>query len=252
MLRLWPEKIRIGLFPGHCTLQRGRATERMEFAPGAGLPNLLHALGELLERAKPFGRFASVEVFVSDGFGRFTLVPWQRKLDSHDQIQAYGRACLEASYGLGGEDWVLHAGFRHHGAAGMAAALPASLVETVSELLAQHGMRLRAMMPVVAAAYWYHKSKRKAGASLLWLEEQGRLTAFAYRAGRLQSIDVEPVLGREGAAIRLSNRVQLANEGLSHVDAWSSLRMPCDAEELSSMFSGTAINQLKRARWGVL
>lgn len=205
----------------------------------------------MLAESKPFGRFADAEVFVSDAFGRLALMPWQSKLDSEIQIKAYGDACLEAAGHSPVEGWASYAGFRHHAANGLAAALPLSVIETLRDLLARRGVRLRSVMPISAGAYWHHKADCKASTSLLWLEEVGRLTALVYRRGKLAAIDVEPQLQRDGADLRLLNRVQLSFGSIARIDCWRSTENGFDTGKMGSRLEGATVSVIENSRWSI-
>jgi hypothetical protein len=253
VLRLWPETVVISLFPGICALRRGRAVLRRECAADGGLPQLLQELDAVLAELGPFNRLSRAEVYMSDSFGRVCLLPWQDKLDSPSQIQAYGRAFLETAGIAADGDWAVHAGYRQHGSPGVTAALPARLVEQVHGVLATRGLRLRTIMPVSAAAYWYHKGRRNDAATMLLMEEQGRLTALVFQRQRLVSIDVEPVIGEDDRPkLRLLNRLQLSYGLPRHIDCWSAQPSPVGLEGFKACFDESTVAPLAQARWSVV
>lgn len=249
MLRLWPDAMAIGLFPAQSWLRFGKKSLRREVPLDAGIDFLLAQLDAMFDEAAPrVGRFAHAEVFVSDSFSRSMLVPWQPALDTDDQIQGYGRACLESNGAIVDGEWAVHCGFRRHGAPGFVAALPASLVELARDRLLARGVRLQSVMPVAAAAYWYHRAPKSAGTSILLLEEVRRLTAFVYRGGQLVSLEVEPAFaGTLDASKRLFNRLQLAYGEIGYVDRWhAGCDEPVDREEAAGGIKGV---KLSGARW---
>lgn len=251
MLRLWPEVLEVGLFPGECWLRRGAQVARA--ASGPGMAQQLEALRGLLAGEKRrFGRFSRADVFLSDGHAQLALLPWQVNLRTQAQMNAYGRACFEAK-GLCSEGtWSLHTGFRHFGGQGMAAAVPHELVAQLRELLVDAKVGLRSVMPASAAAYWHHRPVQRRGTSVLLFSETGRLTVAVHQQGRLSSLDVEPVFGTSGsAASRLEKRVQLRYPSIQQIEILAGTVREWELERLREVFSGVAISQLKHARWSL-
>jgi len=251
VLRLWPETIIFGLFPGECTLRRGRYIQRHACAIDADGPQLLSALRSTLESAEPFGRMARAEIYVSDKLARIALLPWQRNLESAAQIQAYGQACLEAHGVHVHGEWAMHAGFRHPDANGLAVALPADFVQELLEVLALAGLGLRSVMPVTAAAYWHDLNSIRSPASVVWLEEGVRLTALTYLRGRLRSLDVEPVLKTGGAAHqRLVSRIKMGDVSPQDIRCWSASEIPTHSTFLKEQFESAVVADIEGQQWG--
>jgi len=250
VLRLWPETTILGLFPGGCTLRRGTTIRSRECTKDADGAHLLTVIRSMLEEMKPFRRAGRTEVYVSDSLARIALLPWQSKLNSPEQVSAYGQACLEQYGVMSSGEWATHAGFRQYGAMGMAVALPAAFVRQLAEVIAEAGLRLCCVMPVSTAAYWYFASDRGANTSLVWLQEEGRLTALTYGRGKLLSLDVEPVLKQGGAAqLRLVNRIKLSNTSPSQISYWSVPGTAIDAAFLNGQFESAVITNVEGRRW---
>lgn len=249
MLRLWPEVLEIGLYPGHCWIRRGAHTARADSGPG--LVQQLDALRGLLAGAKrTFGRFSRADVFVSDGHAQIALLPWQTNLRTQTQMNAYGRACMETQGFCIEESWSLHAGFRYFGALGMATATQDEVILRLRALLADAKVSLRSVVPASTAAYWYHKPSQRCETSVLLFSEAGRLTAAAYQQGSLNALDVEPVFGAPGsAAIRLEKRVQLRHRTVQQVEVLSGAVPGWEVERLRDVFTDAVVTPLQRARW---
>ena len=251
MLRLWPDTVVIGLFPQGCWLRSGKRSLRRDVPLAAGIEQVLCELDELLnELGAKARRFTRAEVYLSDGYCRSILVPWQFALESDEQIQQYGRACLEGSGSIVDGDWAVHCGFRHHGAPGLAACVPAALIGQIQQRLSPRGIRLRSVMPISSAAYWYHRPARSQGTYLLLLEEAKRLTAFAYSRGRAMSIDIEPMFADKGRAReRLFNRLNLAHQTISNVHHWAIESH--GANDDFPLPGGAVITRVLGERWSV-
>lgn len=253
MSRLWPETLTIGLFPGECVLRRGKTVIRRSFTAGSDYAIVLAELdAQLGELQAAFGRFTRADVFVSDSFGRIVLLPWQNKLDSEIQVQAYGQACLESSGAIVDGTWAVHAGFRHHGGVGIASALPAGLVEHLRDVLAARRVRLQSVMPIAAGAYWYHRPSVRKATSVLLLAEHSRLTALVHVNGNVKAMDVEPLPKQASAAAqRLFIRLRLSQTDIRRIDYWAASPDEDALETVRSNFDGTVVGGLDRARWSV-
>lgn len=251
MLRLWPEVLEIGLFPGHCWIRRGAHTSRADSGPR--LVQQLEALrGLLTGKTRGFARFSFADVFISDSHAQVALLPWQVNLRTQVQMNAYGRACFETK-GLCSEgSWSLHAGFRHFGDQGMATAVPDELILRLRDLLAEAKVNIRSVMPASTAIYWHHRPSEQRGVSVLLFSEPGRLTAAVHQNGRLCALDVEPVFDTSGsAASRLEKRVRLRHRSVQQVEVLSGAVQGWEVERLREAFTDAVITPLKRVRWSV-
>ncbi|QNM94831.1 hypothetical protein [Chitinimonas koreensis] len=227
MSRLWPETVRIALFPGHAHLQRrrwpGAATEHAAALPATDDPfEALAALGDLLQaRPLPFGRNAAVALTVSDRYAACTALPWQAALTRPAEYRSYAQACFE-QLGLTIDDgWVVHADYRSHGAPGFAHAFSRPWLEALRSQLAGHGLRLQRVLPVSALAYHRHRPASPAGEIVL-LHERHAFTALVYRQRKLQQYDVEPATGQPAAACRrLLMRSAAACPGIVLLRGWT-------------------------------
>ena len=211
MLRLWPEKLVVGLFSGHCWLQRGGAKPVCAVSPdcGASPEALLAMLGTLLEQHETkSSRPTTVSLIISDNLGALVALPWQQQLSGTDEVRAYAGACFE-QVGIDiGDTWAMHARFRHHGGMGLAHAVPRAWLAQLHALLAAHGCQLGWVLPVSAMAYWHHKRASKAGIELLLLREARRNSILVYDKSGLLALDAEVVtIDPAESAQRLLRRI---------------------------------------------
>ena len=221
MLRLWPETITAGLFPGYCWVRRG-AVRTAGAADGA--PDMLLAeLGTLLSRLPaPGKRPRNLHLVVSDGLAAVTQLPWQEKLTSKAELAAYASACYERQGDDIDDTWATQTGFRHFGAAGLAYALPQAWLRQLKTVADQSGATLKTVLPVSAAAYWRRPASPGGGQSVLLLNEARRLTGLVYEAGRLARVDVQPVTQDPAVAgTRLLTRLVAGHGQIRHVGFWS-------------------------------
>lgn len=228
MLRLWPESLYVGLFPGCCWLRRGGADLALppDFKPGGTPAELLQALDTMLAlHAKTIRKGARLHVQVSDSAGVLVTLPWQDQLASQEELAGYAHACFE-QHGLDiDERWTVQTGFRHHRETGIAYAIQTEWLRALVELTAAHGFRLASVLPVSASAYWRLPPVAGQGQGVTLLREAHRITAMVRTGRRLLAVDVEPVVGSaESAGTRLLRRVCSAHQAIGSVSYWSDVR----------------------------
>lgn len=221
MLRLWPDTLTAGLFPGQCWLAVNRGVESRQLAPTAETQDWLNALDSLLdEQAGAIARFSRLDVQISDSLSHIAHAPWQDELHSQAELQAYARACL-ARHGMdAGEGWAVQLAFRRFGGAGLAVALRTDLLQEVEAIAARHKLRLRSVLPASGVAYWRCRAPHHGGSAAL-LFEADRITAHLYEHGKFLGIDVQPLisdLDRDGD--RLLRRIAALVPQIEEVIYW--------------------------------
>ncbi len=224
MSLLWLDPWRAALMPGRSWLQQGRRAP--DFA-GTGFAaeadELLAALQSLLV-ALPArrGRRQVIDLVVSDSVAAVVPLPWQEHLTTPAEWHAYAQMCFERQGLIINAQWVMQTAYRQHGVAGIAYALPADWLRKLLTLLSDHGLRLRTVLPLSAAAYWRQRQAHKAATTVLLLCEARRISALTYIAGRFSGMDVEPMLDNAVvAASRLLRRVQSGTGPINVVQQWS-------------------------------
>lgn len=254
MLRLWPETLHAGLFPGHAWLAGGTRREPLQRHPaaidGAGLLNELQAMFALLPPSA--GRRRHLHLLVSDSLAAVTTLPWQERLHGQGEMAAYADACFERGGLTLDGSWVKHNGFRQFRHAGIAYALPQAWLSALVAMCAAHQVRLQSVLPVSAASYWRLRRQPKRGVGWLLLTEARRVTGLVYRDGSLAAIDVQPVTSDTATAgARLLRRLSARYPAPLQVRYWSP-----DGAVASSppSFIGThltdaAVIQLGREAW---
>jgi len=223
VLRLLPETVSAGLFPGQSWLQRrGVAPVSAETASGSAA-DWLDALDAMLgSQLTVPARFSSLQVVVSDSLGLMAHLPWQEELRGPGELQAYAQACFARQGVEPAADWIVQADYRRFRSAGLAYALPQDLLHQLVALAQRHRLRLRSVLPASALAYWRYRAPHKGG-SLALLAETGRLTAHVYEGRRLVGVDVQPlVVDPDRAGARLLRRVTACHPGIAQVQYWQS------------------------------
>lgn len=224
MSPLWPETIYVGLFPGHCWLQRGKAAPQEFPSPlGSDPTALLQALETMLsEQAKPLRKGSRLQITVSDSIASIATMPWQEALRRPVEIDSYASICFEKLGMTVGADWVMRAEFRHFGGVGLAYALPRDWLEALIALVQSKGLGLRSVQPLSAAAYCKQRFKNKTGSTLLLMQEVNRSSAMVYGKDGLLGYDVEPIARSiNETQRRLLRRVGSGFSDIARVVCWS-------------------------------
>ena len=255
MLPLWPETIYVGLFPGHCWLQRGRKATAQDFPSSSGFDpaDLLLTLERMLsEQTEPLHKGSRLVITVSDGIASITPLAWQEDLRRPAEIESYARIFYEKLGMTVSDDWVMRAEFRHFGGMGLAYALPRDWLKALLELIGAKGLRLLEVMPLSATAFYKQRFKNMSDCSLLLLQEMNRTSAMIYGKDGLCGYDVEP-LSRSAneTRLRLLRRVGADHRNIARVSCWST-----DASEsippagiIATSFPDAKSTCLKRDTW---
>lgn len=250
MLRLWPERLFACVLPESGWLQGSGQREVSRYTVDASSPcSVIEGLDKLLEGGAWPAR-TGVEVVVSDSIGRVLHLPWQSKLTSHAQREAYARGCFDqAGLALDG-DWLVHAAYRDYQGGGIAYGLPRTLVATVREYLAARRLRLRSIMPLSAHAYWWNKTGIRRSKSMLLLEEHRRLNAMLFEDRKCMGIHVQPVGGDKASALRrLSSSVEATFSEVQRVQIWSALPDELGTDFVKQTFPRASIEHVEKKRW---
>lgn len=225
MLRLWPDTVSIGLFPGHCWIKYpSMDTPAIHaLAPNGDLAELLSAFDTML--ADPAHRLRSADrltVTTSDGIAAVCAMPWQDNLHTTAELEMYATMCFEKNHQLIDKTWVAHADFRRCGSVGMAYAYPRAWLTQLVQMAAKYQVQLRTVMPLCARAYFRAPRLKRRKQSLVLLQEPGRISAMIYHDGKLHAYDVEPITNSAGTAGRRQlRRLAGASDNIRQIHYWT-------------------------------
>ena len=250
MLRLWPDTVNIGLFPGYCWLQHRSlsAPALCPSSPKSGAANLLQTFSSML--ANPALRLRqgdTLAITTSDDIAALCSMPWQANLHTFDELEMYASMCFEKNHKTVDAAWVVHSAFRHFGSTGMAYALPRTWLAQLAEQAAQRGLRLQTVMPITARAYFNPPRPLRQGQSLVLLHESTRLSALVYHHGGMLAYDVEPIIGSATAsARRLLRRLNGTHEKIRQINLWT------QDQAGTEILSETILAELPEAQMAIL
>jgi hypothetical protein len=255
VLPLLPETLYVGLFSGHCTLQRGRKAPVLAWATPTtlDLAAILQTVEKVLEeQERPVRKGARLVVTVSDSIAAIAPLPWQTTLTRPAEIDSYARICYEKLGMTIDESWVMRAEFRHFGGVGLAYALPRVWVDALAALAHAKGLQLITVLPLSAAAYCKQRVSRKAGTTLLLLQEANRMSAMTYNKDGLLGYDVEPYTrSRDETLVRLLRRMASVYTNVTRVSSWSTdvAQSTVPTEIISASFPECASDSLPHDSW---
>ncbi|MGB9992920.1 hypothetical protein [Pseudoduganella rhizocola] len=248
MLRLWPEQITVGLFPGHCWLRRRAQVTPLDISGEANAGVLAAALDTLLGQAPVRG--ARVDIIASDTVARIVGLAWQEQLRTEAERHAYALAAFTHAGLPLDEDWACTTAFRHYGELGLGIACPAAWLAQLEFIARQHGCRLRTVLPVSAAAYWAPRRALGKGRAWIVTEEGGRAAALSFSSGRLAAYDAQPAGGDGRGLQRLLRRQALMAGTPELVVAWR-VSGELDGAAISAAAPEAALKPLPLHYWDV-
>jgi hypothetical protein len=198
VLRLWPEQVTVGLFPGRSWIRRhGKMTELASSEP-ADIAGLAITFDALLAQAAPL-HGARLDLVVSNQSARIVALPWQPKLRSQSEWQIYAQAAFDIGGMPLNDSWVCVPAMRRYGEQGLACALPVAWLAALEKTAQHHGARLRTVLPLSAAAYWSPRRWMAAvGSSWLLLEETDHATLLCFNGRRSTIYDTQPAANERG------------------------------------------------------
>lgn len=218
MLRLWPDRRLVAVFPDRAWAYAG---EELLLEPVSSPDDsLLNAVGKLLQRIPaPVKPRTRIDMLLSDEVARTVLLPWQDGLRTEAQQRRYAEMCLE-EVGISENGWTIQHHYRRYQQSGLAYAVPTETLHQLAGLVEARGMKLRSVLPVVAAAYWRQGPVRQ-GSSLVILAETRRIAALHFSPVGLAGLDVQPITASHEMALRrLLRRLQLQTGEIVTVAVW--------------------------------
>lgn len=245
MLRLWPEQLTAGLFPGHCWLRR-RGQETVHAAANEDVPHVLTAALETLFAQAAPTRGAVLDLIVGDGPARIASLPWQARLQSKQEWQAYALATFDAAGTPLDGSWVCTPAMQRYGELGLAVALPSDWLQALEHTARLHGVRLRSVVPLSLAAYRAPRQGRAKGQRWLLLQEERRAALWCFDGGRSIAYDTQPVAGPQGLRQLLQRRLLVAEP--AHIAVWRVGSAP-DMQPLAAMAPGVPADVLPADYW---
>jgi hypothetical protein len=249
VLRLWPDRSVIFLFPDATTLYRSGGQAVVRSMPSDSGVELIDGLGALLDGIDR-AHSSRLEIVISDSAARLTALPWQDSLKGDDQRAAYARACFsQAGFELD-EDYLVQAAFRRFRGFGLGYALPRLLVAEVDKCLRERGVRLTSIMPLSAYAYWFSRRSMRGGRTALLFRERNRLSVLLFDENKCEGIHAQPMgAGVADTARRLWNMVELSFPSVSHIQYWSAEDGEAEARLIEERLAGPSVESISQLGW---
>jgi hypothetical protein len=186
VLRLSPDRFLIGLAPDSVSFLRvsGGARPRLsdkrtlDCDPAAGAEPWKGAAAALSRLSAEISKAsARVTVVLSNHFARYALVPWSEALGKTEEEAAYARYCFAKIHGERSKAWDLRLAPGQSGAARIASAVDAPLVQAVRSAFSSRA-KLVSVQPYLMAAF--NRARRQlAGARAWFLLVEPRRTCLA-------------------------------------------------------------------------
>jgi len=182
-LHAWLTPVRVALAPAKAWGRRPKTASSCERAvestDSGGVAPVVAAFETLL--AQNLARPASIDILLSDHFVRYAVLAWRPGL-SGDEWQAYAQHELERVFGAVSGRRLVRIAPARRGAARIAAAIDAGLVDAVQAVGREHRCRIRSLEPNLCQVV-NRSLRRSQGDGHLLVAEQGRLTRLALRDG---------------------------------------------------------------------
>ncbi len=170
----------------------------------------LEALGKVLELQRWNG--IGARVVVSNHFARYALVPDAAKLRDSSECMAAARHQMQSIYGDASGSWRVAIGPAPAKGALLASAIEAPLLEGITAVLANAGLRPLAVEPLIASAFNQCRRRIAAGATWLVVAEPGRVSLAYLDRGAWLKLRVERFRAALGEALPgLLERSRLAD-----------------------------------------
>ncbi|MGO4478158.1 hypothetical protein AB4Z32_18085 [Massilia sp. 2TAF26] len=152
-------------------------------AGGAGLPwaAALEALALQLDKlGQPGGR---ARVVLADSMVRYAVLSKTAALVNEDEEAVYIRHRFSQLYDAGTAAWDIRVDRRHGERPRLASAVDPDLIATLEEVLREHGIRLRSVVPALADSANRHLSQLTEPAGWLLLHDAGSLGMARWEEG---------------------------------------------------------------------
>lgn len=145
----------------------------------ASLPELLAGIGS---------NAADVTVILSNRYVRYTVMPWNDKINGAREGQAFARHCLANVYGSLAEQWELRLSAAGARAPRIASGIDRALLQSLRDAFAQSRLRLVSIQPYLMAAFNRWRQRLPRGDCMLLLPESRFYTCAVFAAQRWQSV----------------------------------------------------------------
>ena len=179
---------------------------------------------------------ATGRLVVANHWARYAMVPWSDALSDQGERIQHARYCLSKTYGDVVTQWTVTLNEAPPGVPQVACAIPTDLLDGISRMTEQHGLRVKSVQPQLIAAFNSWRGKLpKGGAWFVTLEEGSLAAAHIAQNGwdRVRAVRIGNDWEVELKRLQTFGRLASANaeEGRVYVDAPQWLREKSRAGE---------------------
>lgn len=161
MSLLWPDKLRITLYPDRIELVRSSGDLRPRVLASETIPcdiendnpQWMAPVAALKQRLLALPSKHNVTVALSNHFVQYTLVPWSDALVNDEERLSLARICFEKIYGDMARHWSLRVSHAGYGQPCIASAIDQALLDGIQSAYAGSKARLTSLQPLLMAVF---------------------------------------------------------------------------------------------------
>jgi hypothetical protein len=155
VLRLRRKRVRVRIGTDDVRVQSPAGVARRG-VPATAAPGATATNGELVEcldaLLADLGERVDVDIVLDNPLVRYATLPWSPDLNGADEWNAFAQVRMRQVYGEGEGDWRIKLSPGAYGEAGLACAMPESLLLGLQQMCARRGLRLRSLRPGLMGA----------------------------------------------------------------------------------------------------
>jgi len=251
VLRLWPKTWQVSLFPTCSWISHKK--ENLCLSEEHTCIDMYTAFTQILdERDELFREGDHLGISISDTSARTVLLPWQERLDSFAELEAYARICFEMQGMALDDTWSVYADFPSYRGDGLAYAIPHASLNRLLEIAQKKNLKISEVVPNSARGFYAGLNMKEKGSHLLLLHESTRFSSLLFHDQKVVAYDVEvPTGAKETALTRLFSRIACAHSDIANISYWP-LDDALPASEISALtksFYADAGVTLLPSRW---
>jgi len=218
--RLWPDKLRVALYPDRIEAVRSSGGLRPRILESQTIPCNTEKNGPLWtsavialkQRLQALPSKHHVAVTLSNHFVHYALVPWSDALVNDEERLSLARICFEKTYGDLARHWALRVSHAGYGQPCLASAVGQALVDGIQNACTGSHGRLVSLQPSLMTVLNRFRKKLKGKDSMVLVVEPGR--ACLLREGVRGLVEIKSLA--IGAKLPEELDILMARESIMH------------------------------------